>query len=116
MVKVSEVTKIIYLFGFSPRQGTQLENLIGILKENTELRSEVSVVLLHDGVIGASKKGLMPSSLKTLLNVSIQVYAMIPDIKARGFDPKDFDERINCIEYEELADLLVTTPRIASWM
>jgi sulfur relay protein TusB/DsrH len=116
VIKISKKTNLVYLFGFSPRQGTQLENLIEILKEQTGLGSEVSVVLLHDGVIGASKKARMPSSLKALLNLSIQVYAMIPDIKARGFDPKDFNERINCIEYDELADLLVTTPKIASYL
>ena len=40
----------------------------------------------------------------------------IATLAAYYLDPNDFDERINCIEYEKLADLLVSTPRIASWM
>lgn len=116
MIKIANEDKLIYLFGFSPRQGTQLESLINILKGQIELGAKINVVLLHDGVIGASKKGIIPNSLKELLNLSITVYAMIPDLEARGFDPEGLDERIKCIQYEDLVDLLAKVPKIASWM
>ena len=56
--------KITYLFGFSPfMQGHQIENLLNIIKYQVEQEAEISVVLMHDGVIGTSRKGKIPSHL-----------------------------------------------------
>lgn len=82
----------------------------------SELDIEVNVVLIHDGVIGTSKKAETPESLRKLLNLPINVFAIIPDIKARGMDPNNILEEIKGIKYGKLVDLLVDTHKIVSWM
>ena len=112
---MEKVNKILYLFGFSPNKVMQLENLIKIIAEQVNTL-EVSLVLLHDGVIGLSNKGILPKTINNLFNLPIKIYGLIPDIKARGVNIEDINDRVTCIEYDELVDLLAEIPRIASWM
>jgi len=81
-----------------------------------ELDVDISVILMHDGVIGTSKKAKTPLSLKNLVNLSISIFAIIPDIKARGMDPNNMLEEIKGIEYDKLVDLLVDAQKIVSWI
>ncbi len=115
VVQMEDIKKLVYLFGFSTRKSTSIDNLFNIVKEQTK-DANIAVVLIHDGVIGTSKKGLMPTSLNLLLNLPITVFAMTPDLLARGIDPDSVDTRIKCIEYDVLVDILAQTPKIASWM
>jgi len=107
---------IIYLYGFSPTLEKKMDTLLEILKKQIELDIEITLVLIHDGVIGTSKKGITPESVKQLLNLPINVYAVIPDIQARGMDPNNLINQIKGMEYEDLVDLLVLTEKIVSWM
>ena len=113
---MSEHKNLIYLFGFSSRNTNQLNHLLPAIKEQIKLGFTITFILLHDGIIGISKSGQMPDDMNKLLAYNIQVYALVPDIIARGLDPKDIDERVQCIEYNELADFLVEIPKVISWM
>ena len=115
VIQMEDIKKLVYLFGFSTRKSTSIDNLFNIVKEQTK-DANITVVLIHDGVIGTSKKGVMPTSLNLLLNLPITVFAMTPDLLARGIDPDSVDTRIKCIEYDVLVDILAQTPKIASWM
>ena len=107
---------IVYLYGFSTRKQMYLNNILGIVSEQTEKNVSVAIVLIHDGVIGTSQSGRMPDLLDKLLNLPVSVFALLPDLLARGIDPNTVDTRITCIEYDELVDILVQTPKVASWM
>lgn len=107
---------IVFMFGHSPRYDNQLENLIEIIKNQIEQRAKIKVVLIHDGVIGTSSKGRIPLALNKLINLPILVYAMIPDLLARGINPNTIIEPIKLLNYDDLVDILVESPRIASWM
>ncbi len=108
--------ELVYLYGFSTRKQVYLDNLLSILKDQTDNGARIAIVLIHDGVIGTSQSGTIPSSLNKLLSLSVSVFAMAPDLLARGIEPDTVDSRIKCIEYDELVDLLAETPKIASWM
>ena len=107
---------IVYLYGFSTRKQMHLDNLLGIITEQVENNTNIAFVLIHDGVIGTSKSGRMPTILDKLLNLSISVFALLPDLLARGIKPNTVDPRIKCIEYDDLVDILAQTPKVASWM
>ena len=108
--------ELVYLYGYSTRKQAYLDNLVGILKDQTDSGASIAIVLIHDGVIGTSQSGTMPSSLDTLLSLSVSVFVMTPDLLARGIEPNTVDPRIKCIEYDHLVDILAKTPKIASWM
>ncbi|MFX0106309.1 MAG: sulfurtransferase complex subunit TusB [Candidatus Hodarchaeota archaeon] len=107
---------IVYLFGFSITSSDKIKSLLKILKLQVKTDTEISIVLIHDGVIGISKRGKTPKLLLELLNLPLNTYAMIPDIKARGIDPNHLINQIKGIEYDELVDILAEKEHIVSWM
>jgi len=107
---------IVYLYGFSTRKQMYLDNLLGVVREQTENNVNITIVLIHDGVIGTSLIGTIPILLNKLLTLPVTVFAMTPDLLARGIEPKTVDPRIECIEYNDLVDILAQTPKVASWM
>jgi len=113
---MTENKNILYLFGFSERMGKHLEKLIPLLKSQLKRGSMIRVVFIHDGVINSSSKGKIPESVKELINLNIVLYTMIPDAKARGISIEHIQNKIKPIDYEELVDLIDSTPKIISWM
>ena len=107
---------IVYLFGFSSRFEIKLRSLLEIMEEQIEEDIKISIVLIHDGVIGVSKKELTPLVLNDLLKFPVDIYAMILDIKARGMDSQNLLEKIKGINYDDLVDILVSSQKIVSWM
>ncbi|MFW9988656.1 MAG: DsrH/TusB family sulfur metabolism protein [Candidatus Odinarchaeota archaeon] len=107
---------IIYLFGYSSNTGRHLERLFPILYLQKAKNSKIGLVLIHDGVIGITTKGNIPKQMKNLLDLNIALFAMIPDLKARGIALEYINEKIKLIEYDVLIDILDTTSKIISWM
>ncbi len=113
---MSENGKVLYLFGYSEMTGTHLGRLMPILKGQVNKGSQIGFVLIHDGVIGINKKGRIPKKMEELLNMSITIYAMIPDLQARGIALENIHDKVKPIEYDDLIDILDVTPKIISWM
>jgi len=108
--------EILYLFGFSEIMGNHLGRLLPILKAQINKNHRINFVLIHDGVIGISKKGKIPKSMSELLNLDITVYALKPDIKARGIPFNQLHDKVNAIDYDELVDVLESTQKVISWI
>ena len=53
----------------------------------------------------------------TLISVLILRFPdKIPDMQARGIDSIDLRNNIKAIDYEDLVDILVASPKIVSWV
>ena len=113
---MTENRNVLYLFGYSEMTGTHLERLLPIIKAQITKGSRIGLVLIHDGVIGINKKGKIPNKMEELLNLNITIYAMIPDLQARGIALEHIHDKVKPIEYDELIDVLDITPKIISWM
>lgn len=113
---MSEINEIVYMYGFTGRNSERLANFISVIEGQKKLNANIIVILIHDGVIGTSKKGIIPPMMIQLLNLPIKVYGMKPDFLARGINPDDIDNRIELLEYENLVDILVRVPKTVSWM
>ena len=107
---------MVYLFGFSSTTGKHVERLLPILKVQKAKNSKIGIVLIHDGVIGVTTKGRIPKDLEDLFDLNIAIFAMIPDLKARGIALNYLSEKVRPIEYDDLINILDTTPKIISWM
>ena len=113
---MSDTLNNVYLFGYSPRTGIQVNNLLMLAKNQASKGLKVAIVLIHDGVIGASSKAKTPEAIKELMELSAAVYAMIPDLKARGISLDSINDKVKPIEYGELVDIIDSTEKIISWM
>jgi len=107
---------ILYLYGFSPTKSNKSNEFLKILKEQLNSGFNIKIVMIHDGVIGSTNKGMKPAFLEELVNASFKIYALLPDLKARGMDPENLINQISGIEYEDLVDLIIDTNKIVSWM
>ncbi|MFX1418212.1 MAG: DsrH/TusB family sulfur metabolism protein [Promethearchaeota archaeon] len=107
---------IVYLYGFSLWLKDKMESLLKILKKQIKSDLEINIVLIHDGVIGSTPNGKVPEFFLELSNLPVNIYAVIPDLKARGMDPSILFTEIKGIEYEDLVDILINTEKIVSWM
>ena len=67
-------------------------------------------------VIGISKKGKIPKKMEEILNMNVTIYAMIPDLEARGIAQEQVHDKVKLIGYDDLIDILDVTPKIISWM
>lgn len=113
---MTEKIDAIYLFGYSPKQTKRLERLFPILKNHHSKGKKIGLILIHDGVIGTIPKDKVPKEIEMLINQGILVYAMIPDLKARGIETKKIYEKIKTIEYDDLIDIMDEANKIISWM
>jgi sulfur relay protein TusB/DsrH len=107
---------LIYLFGFSEMTGNHLERLLPILRAQIKKNHQIGFVLIHDGVIGLSRKGKTPTSMIELLGLNITIYALKPDMNARGIPLNQLHDKIYAIDYDELVDVLESTKKVISWI
>ncbi len=113
---MSENLDIVYLFGYSGMTGNQLHRLLPILKNQIKRNIKLGLILIHDGVIGITTKGKIPKEMEELLSLDIVVFAMKSDMKARGIAPEYVHDKIKSINYDNLIDVIDTTPKVISWM
>ena len=113
---MSEGTTIVYLYGFSTLLEDKLKDLMKIIENQLKLKRAISFVFIHDGVIGTSQKGKISNALMRLLEFPMNFYALIPDLKARGFDIHNLRIKIKGIDYDDLVEILASTPKVVSWM
>jgi sulfur relay protein TusB/DsrH len=107
---------ILYLFGFSERTGNHLERLLPLLEVQKSKGSEIGLVLIHDGVIGVTVNSVIPKTIDELLSLNISIFAMIPDMNARGIPVEKLHSKIKPVEYNELVDILDSAQKVISWM
>ncbi|MFX0100197.1 MAG: sulfurtransferase complex subunit TusB [Candidatus Hodarchaeota archaeon] len=110
---MAEKHDFLYLVGYNSREYSDLAKLLDILGAQSGSNS-IGVVLIQDGVIGLSKKGRAPAFLSDLMKLSLKVYAMVPDLKARGI--QKIIDGVDGIEYGDLVDLMVDSTKVVSWL
>lgn len=113
---MSQNINMLYLFGFSENTGNHLERLLPLIKTQINRGAQIGIVLIHDGVIGINVKGRVPKAVEELLNLNISIFAMIPDLMARGLNPENIHSKIKLLEYDDLIEILDVTSKIISWI
>ncbi len=127
------MSDIVYLFGYSLLGTKQFEQLIPLVKNQLTKEIKVSIVLLHDAVIGASSKVTTPNSLKEILEfasqlknlgnvigveppIRLRILVLKEDLEARGFNGESLIPRLELIDYGKLVDIMDESNKIVSWM
>jgi tRNA 2-thiouridine synthesizing protein B len=73
-----------------------------------------AVLLFEDGVYGAIK-GSSASGLVTDAMGRVTIYALTPDVKARGLSDKLIDG-VKLVDYSGFVDLAVQHDKVQSWL
>ena len=92
----------------SPTERNALESCLKHLKKGA------AVLLIEDGVYGALKGTVSTKMVEQALK-SFPIYALYPDIEARGMQDRVIDG-IKLVDYSGFVDLAVEHPSVQAWL
>ena len=92
----------------SPTERNALESCLKHLKKGA------AVLLIEDGVYGALKGTATTKTVEQTLK-SFPVYALYPDIEARGMQDRVIDG-IKLVDYSGFVDLVAEHPTVQAWL
>jgi tRNA 2-thiouridine synthesizing protein B len=79
------------------------------------VRAGDAVLMFEDGVLGARKGGAFA---RTLLEngAASAIYALGPDLEARGVKPEDLAAGVQVVGYDGFVDLVASHARVCAWL
>lgn len=93
----------------SPFERNSLETCLSLALDGSD------ILLIEDGVYGALAGTSTESKMKEALG-RCSVYALLPDLKARGIEPDKVVDGIKLVGYDGFVELAATNERVQSWM
>jgi len=93
----------------SPFEKTSLAACLGHIGANS------AVLLIEDGVYAAMAGTAVEAQVKAALN-GTKVYAMGPDLKARGLPEERVITGISVVDYEGFVDLAAEHEKVQAWL
>lgn len=93
----------------SPFERNSLDTCLRLAKQGS------TIMLIEDAVYAATKGTSMEAKLKEATKQH-HVYALGPDLKARGLDEAKLIDGIKVVDYSGFVDLAVEHDRVQSWL
>ena len=93
----------------SPYDSSSLRTCLSLAKSGSDL------LLIEDGVYGALSGSVHSDSLTGALN-SLKVYALGPDLKARGISEDRLISGIKVVGYDGFVELATGNDKVQSWL
>ena len=72
-----------------------------------------TVLMIEDGVFGGRKS---TAFAKTIEDARCDVYALGPDLAARGVKTEDLIEGVRVVGYDGFVDLVAAHARVCAWL
>jgi tRNA 2-thiouridine synthesizing protein B len=73
------------------------------------------ILLIEDGVLAARKGGAFSKAVGDAMR-SCAIYALSPDLAARGVAAGDLVEGVEAVDYGGFVDLAADATRVCSWL
>ena len=93
----------------SPFERNALKSCLGHLSAGD------AVLMIEDGVVGARKGSSAAPMVQAALQTG-KVYALGPDLAARGIETKDVIDGIEAVDYSGFVDLVTQHGRTVAWL
>ena len=93
----------------SPFERTTLESCLA------HVQPGASVILFEDGVYGALKGSNVAGRVQDAMG-DCKVYALGPDIKARGIDESNLIDGIQVVDYAGFVGLAAECDKVQAWL
>ena len=79
------------------------------------MQSESALLLIEDAVYGALRGTAVEAKIREAAT-RCSVYALAPDLEARGLDPTTCIETVRLIDYGGFVDLALTYDNVQAWL
>jgi tRNA 2-thiouridine synthesizing protein B len=99
---------MLHTVNTSPFEKNSLETCLAHAAEGS------AILLIEDGVYGALNGGVFAGKMKDAMG-KFTLYAMGPDLKARGIADKVLDG-VKVIDYAGFVDLACENDKVQSWL
>lgn len=99
---------MLHIVNKSPFDKNSLESCISCAEDGS------AILLYEDGVYGVLKNSAVAEKLQNAMS-NITVYALEPDVKARGLADKVIDG-IKLVDYDGFVDLTCEKEAVNSWL
>lgn len=93
----------------SPYDKNSLETCLGLAKDGSQ------ILLIEDGVYAAIAGASIESEVKSALGKH-KVYALGPDLKARGISDAKLIDGIEVVSYDGFVELAANSDGVQSWL
>jgi tRNA 2-thiouridine synthesizing protein B len=99
---------MLHIVNKSPYERNSLESCLRLATKGS------AVLLIEDGVYGATKGGNFEAQVKTAM-ADVKIYALSPDLSARGMADRVLDG-VNVVGYDGFVDLVAEHSNCQSWL
>ncbi|MGD9786558.1 MAG: sulfurtransferase complex subunit TusB [Sulfuricellaceae bacterium] len=99
---------MLHIINKSPFENSTLDSCLRIAK------SGGAVLLIEDAVFAATKGSAAESKIKQAM-AGMKVYALQPDLAARGVADRVIDG-VTLVDYAGFVDLVAENPKLQSWL
>ena len=100
---------VLHIINKSPFDRNSLETCLRLAKKDS------SILLIEDGVYAAQKSTAVASKMDAA-TARHKVYALEPDLDARGVDKKSLIDGISLVDYEDFVRLATEHSAAQSWL
>ncbi len=100
---------MLHIVNKSPSERNTLDACLRMAKKGS------TVLLIEDGVYAVTKGGIAESKLKAAMAKDIRVYALWPDLEARGMQDTVIDG-VKHVDYSGFVDLVAENKNAQSWL
>jgi tRNA 2-thiouridine synthesizing protein B len=100
---------MLHVVNKSPFEKTSLDSCLACAKEGA------AILLIEDAVYAALKGTAFAGKVETALK-KCKVYALEPDIKARGMEMEKVIDGIGTVDYSGFVELAATCDNVHSWV
>lgn len=101
---------MLHIVNKSPYENRTLENCLRVISHE----EGASLLLIEDAVYAVTKGNIAEGLLKGVMG-KIKVYALWPDLEARGMQDRVIDG-VKLVDYGGFVDLVVEHPNNQSWL
>ena len=100
---------MLHIVNKSPSERNTLDACLRMAKKGS------TVLLIEDGVYAVTKGSIAESKMKAAMAKDILVYALWPDLEARGMQDTVIDG-IKQVDYPGFVDLVADNKNVQSWL
>ena len=94
----------------SPFERNSLETCLSIAQD------DASILLIEDAVVAVTQNSTFSTKLEEALDRGIKLFALKPDIVARGLPEDRIMSKITLVEYDGFVQLSCDNDRVQNWL
>lgn len=101
---------LLHTVNKSPFERNSFDTCVGLAKGGS------SVLLFEDGVYAAMKGAATEGKVKDAMGADVKVYALGPDLKARGLSESNVVDGVSIVDYAGFVQLAADSHAVQSWV